>query len=82
MANCYTRNDSTPTKNVLYIKDYYSFNFRMIPEAKVEYLGLGTEKTATMCKNRYDVTDSIAKRYIWSRFEFVPDMIRLYSNYP
>jgi len=46
MANCYTQNDSTPTKIVLYIKDYYSFNFRIIPEAKVEYLGLETEKTA------------------------------------
>jgi len=58
MANCYTRNDSTSTKIVLYIKDYYSFNFQIIPKAKVEYLGLETEKTTTMGKNRYDVTDS------------------------
>jgi len=28
-------------------------------EAKVEYLGLETEKTATMGKNCYDVTDII-----------------------
>jgi len=41
-----------------YIEWYHSSNFRIIPEAKVEYLGLETEKTATMGKNRYDVTDS------------------------
>jgi len=39
-----------------YIKWYYSSN--LIPEEKVEYLGMETEKTATMGKNRYDVTDS------------------------
>jgi len=33
-------------------KDYYSFNFQIIPKAKVEYLGLETEKTATMGKSR------------------------------
>jgi len=44
---------------MVYKKDYYSFNFQIIPEAKVEYLGLEIEKTATMGKNHYNVTDSM-----------------------
>jgi len=40
------------------MKRYYSLNFRIIPEAKVWYFCLDTEKTATLGKNRYTVTDS------------------------
>ena len=37
---------------------YYSLNFQIIPEAKVWYFCLETEKTATLGKNRYTVIDS------------------------
>ena len=40
------------------MKRYHSSNFRVIPEGKCWYFGLETEKTATLGKNRYVVTDS------------------------
>ena len=43
------------------MKRYYSLNFRIIPEAKVWYFCLETEKTAMLGKNRYTVTDSTPK---------------------
>jgi len=46
------------------MKRYYSLNFRIIPEANVWHFCLETEKTATLGKNRYTVTDSMS-RSIW-----------------
>jgi hypothetical protein len=44
------------------MKRYHSSNFRIIPEGKGRYFGLETEKTATLGKNRYVVTDSTVLR--------------------